>query len=241
MTDLALKDKTILVTGADGFLGTNLCAALETAGAYVMATDTYPRQPDTMSLDISCAFDVDDYVVSLIDRGIYLDGVVNNAAVSFKGESISDEDFANTMSVNLQGTYNCITKFHQLMQVGGSMVNIASIFGSLSPDFRVYDSDPYQYNSSAYGATKAGILQMTRYYAAHFATTQPTIRVNAVSPGGIWQQHNEDFNDRYSERVPMGRMANVEEIVGPILFLLSPMSSYITGQNLMVDGGLSVW
>jgi len=234
---LELKNKNIIVTGADGFVGEHLCETLRDIGANVFATDYMLRKTETYKLDISNADEVDDYVADLASQDIWIDGVVNNAAVSYKGAEIKDEDLERTMKVNLQGTYNCTTKFRKLMTMG-AIVNIASVFGMLSPDFRTYKADPKLYNSSIYGATKAGIIQMTRYYAVHYA---PDIRVNTISPGGIWQSHDEAFVKEYSERVPMGRMAKVEEIVRPVLFLLSPLSSYITGQNLVVDGGLSAW
>ena len=236
MYTFQLRDKNILVTGVGGFLGSNLRNALVSEGANIIGTDV-ESQPNTHKLDISDADAVDKFVIDLASKKVTLDGIVNNAAVSFKGFNITDEQFEKTMRVNIQGTYNCITKFKPLMNKG-SIVNIASIFGFLSPDYKVYDYDSTLYNSSAYGATKAGIIQMTKYYAVHYA---PSIRVNAASPGGIWQNHKDEFFNKYSERVPMGRMAQVEEIVQPILFLLSPISSYITGHNLIVDGGLSSW
>jgi len=159
-----------------------------------------------------------------------------------KGEVACSEDANKTLAVNVTVTDERIRNFSDLMKSGrrGSIVNVSSIYGLISPDFRIYEGDPEQYNSAAYGASKAGIIQLTKYRAAA-AMANFEICVNAVSPGGIYQDHHPKFNKLYSERVPMKRMTQPEEIVNAILFLLSPPSSYITGQNIVVDGGMSIW
>jgi NAD(P)-dependent dehydrogenase (short-subunit alcohol dehydrogenase family) len=120
-------------------------------------------------------------------------------------------------------------------------VNIASIYGEISPDPKIYlDGD--RKNSEVYGATKAGVIQMTKYFAVHLA--EKGLRVNAVSPGGIYNPEtpqSERFIKEYSKRNPMGRMAMANEILGAILYLSSDTSSYVTGHNLVVDGGMSCW
>lgn len=229
-----LKGKNIIVTGASGFLGSHVCGALNIEGANIIGIDINPSDNVTR-INIADSDDVDDFVADLASHGIKIDGLVNNAAVNFRGGNTTDEEFDITMSVNIKGQYNCITKIRQLIDTG-SIVNVSSIFGLISPDFKVYNSDPTLYSSSVYGAAKAGLAQLTRYYAVLYGRF---VRVNSVSPGGIWQNHTKEFSDRYSERVPMKRMADVKEIVNPILFLLSPLSSYITGHNLVVDGGLT--
>ena len=115
------------------------------------------------------------------------------------------------------------------------------MYGLISPDFRIYNQGDRK-NSEIYGATKAGIIQLTKYFAVHLA--ENNIRVNSISPGGVYNSDNpqsESFIKNYSYRCPMKRMAKVEEISGAVVFLSSSASSYITGQNLVIDGGMSCW
>lgn len=244
-----LAGSKIVVTGANGFLGQVICNTLRFEGAEVIGIDICEAKSVSTNtelyiikkLDITNKnhfADLKDFITSTYNElvGGYIDGLINNAAVSFKGNHISSEEFSKTMEVNIKGTYNCITQLSDVMSSYASIVNVSSVYGLISPDFRIYDGNEDLYNSSAYGASKAAIIQMTKYYAAQLAP----IRVNAVSPGGIFQNHSRDFVEKYSKRVPLGRMADPKEIVNAIMFLLSPMSSYITGQNLVVDGGLSI-
>lgn len=236
MCTFGLKDKTILVTGIDGFLGGFIRKALIEEDAEVIGVDVKTSET-AQALDITNPDAVEDFVSLHRDMGIEFDGLVNNAALNIKGYDIPDEAFRKTLDVNITGTYNCISKFSQLMCEGSSIVNVASIYGFLSPDSRIYADNKHEYSSSAYGITKGAILQMTRYYATHLAP----VRVNSISPGGIFKAHDKSFTDAYGKRVPLKRMAQPNEIVDAILFLLSNRSSYITGHNLVVDGGLSAW
>jgi NAD(P)-dependent dehydrogenase (short-subunit alcohol dehydrogenase family) len=156
--------------------------------------------------------------------------------LNVKAREIPEADFDRTLKVNLFGTNNMITKLEPLLDNGASIVNISSIYASRSPDFNIYDGNEELYSNISYGISKAGIEQMTRYYARLYG---PRIRVNAIAPGGIYQGHSDDFVSKYARMVPLQRMANVEEIVNSILFLLSPLSSYINGHVLKVDGGLN--
>lgn len=243
-----LNNKKILLTGAAGFLGQALNRALMAEGAEVVGTDV-EETPLVRKLNISDPDDVERFARNLQSEGIELDGLINNAAVSFKGREITSDEFSNTLKVNIQGTHNCITRFYSILQRQASIVNIASVYGFLSSDYRTYENNEDLFSSSAYGASKAAVIQLTKYYAVHYAGEHSkdgvswgrSIRVNSVSPGGIWQNHNEEFMENYGSKVPMGRMAQVDEIVQPIMFLLSPKSSYINGHNLVVDGGMSAW
>jgi NAD(P)-dependent dehydrogenase (short-subunit alcohol dehydrogenase family) len=238
MKSLDLKGKNIFVTGAAGFLGEHIVEELIECGATVYGVDCV-KKDGVGFLDITNEESLDDYVADFVifNEGQKIDGIVNNAAVSFKGDSLTSGQFTKTMEVNVVAVYNIIKSFKPVLSKSASVVNVASLYGINSPDFRIYDGDSSLYSSSAYGASKAALIQMTKYYAAELAP----IRFNAVSPGGIYQGHSEEFDRRYSDRVPIKRMAQPEEITNPILFLLSPLSSYITGHNLVVDGGLTVW
>lgn len=237
MCTFQLKDKKILVTGSAGFLGQHIMRALAVEGAIPIGADL--KDADYY-LDLCDDYSISQLFHKVTGRYGYIDGLVNNAAVSFKGDDahITREDFEKTLSVNVSGTNSCIYWFSKSLR-DASIVNVASIYGCLSPDFRIYMGDKKEFNSVAYGASKAGVVQLTKYQAVLLASRG--VRVNAVSPGGIQQNHDAQFDILYSDRVPMQRMAQPEEVVNAILFLLSPLSSYITGQNLVVDGGLSVW
>jgi NAD(P)-dependent dehydrogenase (short-subunit alcohol dehydrogenase family) len=176
-----------------------------------------------------------------------IDILVNNAGVNTFDpfEERKEEDFDFVMDVNLKGTFFCIQAFLNLYKKygckKGSIINIGSFYGVISPDFRIY-TDCLRRNSEVYGATKAGIIQMTKYFAANIA--DQGIRVNCVSPGGIFNPENpqgDDFIKNYSFRCPMNRMANTEEMVGAIMYFASDAASYTTGQNLVVDGGMTIW
>ena len=232
MRNLGLSGKKFLLTGASGFLGKEIAKALEEENAFVFGIDIRGIK-DIKAVDIFDFDETKEYIEDIV--GVGLDGVINCAALSFKGNNITNDQFIKTLEVNVVGTNNIIKASKSELNISASIVNVSSIYGILSPDFKIYDGNENLYNSCAYGASKGAVNQLTRYYATQLAP----IRVNTISPGGIFQSHDSSFSDKYSERVPLNRMAHPKEIVDAILFLLSPMSSYITGHNLIVDGGLS--
>jgi NAD(P)-dependent dehydrogenase (short-subunit alcohol dehydrogenase family) len=250
-----LDGKVVLVTGASGQLGEAVCRAFLEVGARVYGTDKVPptgaRRLDHermhyLALDITSKVEVDRVLSEVVAREGRLDVLINNAGVScFEPfEQRPEESFDWVMDVNLKGTFFCIQTYARLARekgIGGAIVNIGSMYGVISPDFRIY-ADGDRRNSEVYGATKAGVIQMTRYFGAHLAAAG--IRVNCVSPGGLWNPENPqgaDFVKQYSFRCPMGRMAETREILGAILYLASDAASYTTGHNLLVDGGMSCW
>ena len=123
-------------------------------------------------------------------------------------------------------------------KTSGSIINIGSIYGMVSGDPRIY-TDCNRKTAECYGASKAAIIHMTKYFAVHLA--EFNIRVNCISPGGVFNNQGEDFVKNYSYRCPMGRMGNETELTGTAIFLASDESSYLTGQNIAVDGGWSCW
>lgn len=248
-----IDKKTVLVTGATGQIGQTICRALVELGAVVIGADIKLNENKMLQdnnisylpLDITNKQSVKDVFSKLYRDYGSIDVLINNAGVScFEPfEDRTEKSFDWVTDVNLKGTFFCIQEYfnHQKKIDKGNIVNIASIYGLISPDPRIYrEGDPK--NSEVYGATKAGIIQMTKYFAVHLAGNQ--IRVNVVSPGGIYNPENpqsEYFINEYSKRNPMGRMANSEEMLGAIIFLSSDASSYVTGHNLVVDGGMSCW
>ncbi|MCG6538208.1 MAG: SDR family oxidoreductase [Syntrophales bacterium LBB04] len=248
------KNKVVLVTGACGQLGFEICEAYVKAEAKVIASDIKIRRRKNLRLkninylemDISDKDSVNRAFKAIYSKFGRLDILINNAGVSVfePYEDRSSDSFDWVMDVNLKGTFFCIQAFAKYAiekKYPGSIVNIASMYGLISPDFRIYTDCPRK-NSEVYGATKAGIIQMTRYFSVHLA--KHGIRVNCVSPGGIFNPdlpQGKDFIKNYSYRCPMGRMAEANEIVGGILYLSSEASTYTTGHNLIIDGGMSCW
>ena len=247
-----LKDKVILVTGACGQLGYRICEVFSEVGSRVIGLDVNIDNNkiegvEYYKLDIVNKKNIDSIFEQIIKQYNTIDILVNNAGVStFENfEKRPEESFDWVMDVNLKGTFFMIQSFVNIFDKynlkKGSIINIGSIFGVVSPDFRNYTDLPRK-NSEVYGATKAGIIQMTKYFAVHLADRH--IRVNCVSPGGIFNPKNpqgEDFIKNYSFRVPMKRMAEDWEMVGAILYFASDLASYTTGQNLVIDGGLTAW
>jgi NAD(P)-dependent dehydrogenase (short-subunit alcohol dehydrogenase family) len=124
-------------------------------------------------------------------------------------------------------------------QGGGNIINIGSMYGVVSPDPRMYGDESSLRSPEVYAASKAGVIQLTRYLAVHLAAHN--IRVNCLSPGGVFNDQTEEFSKSYNARVPLGRMAKPEDMKGALVFLASDASSYVTGHNLVVDGGFTIW
>lgn len=255
-----LQGKVVFITGASGQIGGEITQACFENGAKVVAVDlckdallekselnSWPL--DKVSL-IECDIRSREEVVSAFEQAEAAFGVVdclvNNAGVSVfePFHERSEESFDWVMDVNLKGTFWCTQQFIERNKsngVGGAIVNIASLYGMVSPDPRIY-TDCARKNSEVYGATKAGVIQMTKYFAVHAA--EDKIRVNAIAPGGMvnpQQPQGEDFQKNYSQRCPMHRMGELNELPGAIVFLLSQAASYVNGQTIAVDGGFTAW
>jgi NAD(P)-dependent dehydrogenase (short-subunit alcohol dehydrogenase family) len=177
-----------------------------------------------------------------------LDVLINNAAfvgtsdlkgwgVTFAQQTI--ETWRRALEVNLTAAFQLCQGLSPLLQSSGRgiIINIGSIYGEFGPDWSLYEGTSMN-NPAAYGASKAGLLQLTRWLAT---TMAPAVRVNAISPGGIARGQAQAFVKRYEARTPLGRMATEDDFRGAVAFLASDMSAYITGQNLLIDGGWSVW
>jgi len=247
-----LSNKVVVITGANGQLGRELVMAYTNAGSKVIGWDlSLPKikvdNVKYIQVDVSNKEDVFQALEESLKFNNKIDVFINNAGVStFEPfEQRPEEKIDWVMDVNLKGTLFCIQGIVNLVDKlhipPPNIINIGSFYGVISPDFRLYE-DGDRKNSEIYGATKAGVIQMTKYFAVHLADRN--IRVNAVSPGGIYNPsspQSEVFVRKYSFRCPMKRMANVEEITGAILYLSSRAASYTTGQNIIIDGGMSCW
>lgn len=213
-----------------------------------------------VEVDVADKGSVERMVQQVVEEFGRIDILINNAALTVKvgSEQIKDyfasfEDYPldiweKALRVNLTGTFLCSQAVGKQMvkQIRGVIINISSTYGVVAPDQRIYAKarSPYDptitFNTPvSYSATKGAILALTRYLATYWASYN--IRVNALTPGGVFDQHSEEFVKNYSYRTPMGRMAERTEYRGAILFLASEASSYMTGANLIVDGGWTAW
>ena len=256
-----IEGSVILITGAAGQLGQATTTAAIESGAKLICLDlskdalneaseknSWGNNVLLCSADIANAHSVSEAVKLGLERFGVIDALINNAGVSaFESwQQRTAEDFDWVTSVNLKGTFLCMKEYLNYLiksKHSGSIVNVASFYGVISPDPRIY-TDLNRRNSEVYGATKAGIIQMTKYFAVNGVLDGANVRVNGIAPGGIRNSSDpqgEDFQRLYSERCPLKRMAEVEEMVGPMLFLISSDASYINGQTMIVDGGMTAW
>jgi NAD(P)-dependent dehydrogenase (short-subunit alcohol dehydrogenase family) len=262
-----LDGRVALVTGAFGRLGPVWCSALLDAGALVVGIDRAGaiRSAGYSSLESeagprlrTCEADVLDRagLEAVRERCVSEVGaptvLVNNAgidqppgpAVTYRVEDVPLELFRGVLDVNLAGAFQASQVFGPAMvRAGrGSIINIGSLYASVSPDARFYDhlpADPPFLKPPAYGASKAGLLNLTRYLATHWGPSG--VRVNALSPGGVEGGQDPEFKRKFTNRVPLGRMAAPGDLRGPLIFLASDMASYVTGIELRVDGGFTAW
>jgi NAD(P)-dependent dehydrogenase (short-subunit alcohol dehydrogenase family) len=229
-----LRGELAVVTGALGNLGPVWASALADAGMRVVGLDV--RAADGVEVA-----DVTDRaaLTAVLERVGTPRVLVNNAGIDQPPDSGaaagSDDDFLRVLDVNTRGTFVASQVFGAAMQRagGGSIVNIGSLYASISPIPAFYDHLPEFVKPPAYGASKAGVVQLTKWLARHLAP----VRVNALSPGGVRGGQDDEFLRKYTERVPLGRMAEPQDLVGPLLFLASDASRYVTGHELRVDGG----
>lgn len=260
---MRLDGRVVLITGGAGHLGMAMGEALAELGCGLCLVDCEETRLAEVAAAIGqvCLAPIWTQVVDLEDetarRGLpawvkdqcgRLDVLVNNAAfVGSQGlagwvtpfEQQSLATWRRALEVNLTAAFDLSQAFTPLLRAGGhgAIVNVASIYGVVGPDLGLYVGTPMG-NPAAYAASKGGLVQLTRWLATVLA---PAIRVNGISPGGIFRQQPDLFVSRYVARTPLGRMAIEEDFKGAVAYLASDLSAYVTGQNLMVDGGWTVW
>jgi NAD(P)-dependent dehydrogenase (short-subunit alcohol dehydrogenase family) len=263
----SLKNKTAIVTGALGLLGMQHCLALKEAGASVIVCDRDELKCKIFASElghnsIGVGVDITDYasVKNLLKTAKAhfntIDILVNNAAINDKFEdadkAVELSKFENyplelweaSLKVNITGMFICCQIIGREMadKKSGSIINIASTYGIVAPDQSLYkDHDGIQhfYKTAAYPVTKGAVISFTKFLASYWGNKG--VRVNALSPGGVENFQDRFFIENYSGRTPLGRMAKSSDYKGSLIFLASEASNYMTGANLVVDGGYTIW
>jgi len=264
-----LHGKTAMVTGGAGILGCRFCAGLAEFGANVAVIDINAKAAKDVaeeldgryhvkSIGIGCDITRPDSVKKMLEQVISVWGNIhilhNNAAGKSNDldaffapfEEYSLKQWREIMAVNIDGMFlvaQAVGKHMIEHGEGGSIIQTSSIYGVVAPDQRIYEGSFYLGRSintpAVYSTSKAAVIGLTKYLAAYWA--DKSIRVNTLTPGGVESGQNETFKQSYSARIPLGRMANADEMVAALIYLASDASSYVTGQNIIVDGGLTAW
>lgn len=259
-----LSGKTAIVTGAAGQLGGEYVRALLGAGASVAALDIRPDNPkgnlkeidserfQLTEVDITSRASIRSALETVTARFGNPDILINNAAIDAPPDACDQEtgpfetypesSWELMMDVNLKGLFLCcqVIGGHMARTGGGSIINISSIYGMVSPDQRIYEyKDKPFFKPVTYSVTKSGILNLSRYLATYWAKNN--VRVNTLTLGGVFNNQDNVFLKNYTDKVPLGRMAKQDEYNGAILYLASGASSYMTGANIIIDGGYSCW
>jgi NAD(P)-dependent dehydrogenase (short-subunit alcohol dehydrogenase family) len=253
-----LTGKVVVLTGGAGLLASEFADALSNAGADVVLADIKKeecsRRAERLSkqyhtdsigvfLDLTNPTSIESMVADVRSKYAEIDVLINNAAYNPQRREFHapfHEFSLEIIAVNLTGTFLCtqaVTK-HMLEQGHGNVINISSIYGIIGADQRIYGSSGIN-SSVAYAASKGGIVNFTRYLSAYFAGTN--IRVNTLTLGGVFNDQDADFITQYSARTHLGRMADKSDYRGAIVYLAADASSYMTGANMIVDGGWTSW
>jgi NAD(P)-dependent dehydrogenase (short-subunit alcohol dehydrogenase family) len=259
---MKLNGRRALITGSCGGLGRVMAPTLAELGADLVLLDRIDTPLAELAASVAADWSVDvavhhcdlesqaarEALIAELVQENQIDILINNAAfvgtsglqgwgVPFDEQSI--ETWRRALEVNLTAAFHLCQGLAPLLRSTGrgSIINIGSVYGEYGPDWELYKGTSMS-NPAAYGASKGGLLQLTRWLAT---TMAPAVRVNAISPGGIARGQAEVFVERYEARTPLGRMATEDDFRGAVAFLATDMSAYMTGQNLLIDGGWGVW
>jgi NAD(P)-dependent dehydrogenase (short-subunit alcohol dehydrogenase family) len=248
----SLQDRVAIVTGGAGQIGREIVRGLEQRGARVAVFDL---DAERFRVDVTDRNAI-ELAAEQVAQELGAPHVLVNAAALDSPpdappeevgplESYPEESFDEVMDVNVKGTFlSCQVIGARMAAEGrGSIINVSSIYGMLSPvqdlyDFRRRGGEPF-FKPVAYAVSKSALYNLTRYLATYWAKSG--VRVNTLTLAGVWNEQPKEFLDAYNARMPLGRMAEVGEVVGPVVFLASDASSYVTGANVVVDGGWSAW
>ena len=260
-----LRDRVVILTGATGKLAPAYARCLSECGAHLVVADqqlgkceelaselakTYGTRAMPLAFNVANADEVRRGFADVIARFGRIDILINNAAYNqtehiVGGKAADPEDFPlstwqRTIDVNLTGTLLCCQEGgrQMLKQGGGVILNVSSVYGVVAADQRIYGSSGLNSNI-AYATTKGGLLNFTRYLASYWQ--KKNIRVNAISPGGVYAGQDPEFVEKYTYRTMLGRMAEVDDLTAGVLYLVSDASKFVTGFNLVVDGGWTAW
>lgn len=258
-----MRGRRALITGATGYLGRIMAETLAELGANLILVDRpgsnfydlEKQMIDTWNVKVfslACNLEIEDERHSLVHSvksdGLGLNCLINNAAfvgssdlqgwvAPFEAQTL--ETWRRAFEVNLTAVFHLCQSFAPELRAStnSSIINIASIYGVWGPDWGLYEGTTMG-NPAGYAASKGGLLQLTRWLAT---TMSPDVRVNAISPGGIFRNQPQLFIERYVAKTPLKRMATEDDFRGGIAYLASDLSKYLTGQNLVIDGGFGSW
>jgi NAD(P)-dependent dehydrogenase (short-subunit alcohol dehydrogenase family) len=243
---MILQDKIIIVTGGSGLIGRAIIEDIQKKGGMAINADLTvdtDLEKRTIKTDITSESSIIETIETVSAYFGRINGLVNNAYPRTKDwgtkfEDISVESWRTNVDMQMNSSFVFIQKITpELLKTKGSIVNITSIYGVVGNDLSIYENTNIN-TAAAYSAIKGGIINFSRYLASYFG--RQGIRVNCVSPGGIFDGQHELFVRNYEKKVPLGRMGLPEDIAPSVSFLLSDEAKYITGQNLIVDGGWTI-
>lgn len=239
-----LENKVIIVTGGSGLIGQKIVQQIKADGGICINAEINVNddiENGLIQCDITNENSITNTIEKIISKYGRIDGLVNNAYPRTKDwgkkfEDIPIESWKQNVDMQMNSVFIFCQQVLKIMkeQKSGSIVNISSVYGIVGPDFTVYDGAEMTM-PAAYSAIKGGVVNFSRYLASYYGPFG--VRINCVSPGGIFDNQPQTFVSKYEKKVPMRRMGLPNDIAAPVAFLLSDEAGYITGQNLMVDGG----